>query len=436
MIVTFVFDYKTTYKIERKKETTMWTRFVFGCSIFLILMIYAQESLSLQQSSHHEINHHGIARISLSKHPQDPKKKLQAIQNARLRQKGILPPRKHRLGGLKDLSLKKIPIVPMINIDDEIWIGNCSIGTPPQTFRVVLDTGSSNLWIPSIQCPLVQQDSGCNGKKKYDHSKSSTYSPDPCYPLFIPYGTGFMLGYLSNDTVELGGISVKNQEFGEALWMADFFEDVPLDGILGLGFPEIAMDGVPPVFDNMMKQKLLEKNQFSVYLSNKEGGRDSALLLGGTDPKYYTGDFVYADVLIPSYWLVGTSTIFVNNQQVYECLFDYCPTVIDTGTSIIIGPPYIVDPIINAIGNVAEDCSNVKSLPPIAFTVGGNKLTVTPDIYVIQATDDKNQTQCVLGIESSWEVAPLFILGDPLLRAYYTVYDRDSNRVGFAQAKQ
>jgi hypothetical protein len=83
-------------------------------------------------------------------------------------------------------------------------------------------SGSSNLWIPSSQC-LIQIDQGCEGKSLYNHSKSSTYTPDACQILFIPYGTGFMGGYLSNDTVTVGGIAVKQQEFGEAIYIADFF---------------------------------------------------------------------------------------------------------------------------------------------------------------------------------------------------------------------
>jgi hypothetical protein len=41
--------------------------------------------------------------------------------------------------------------------------------------------------------------------------------------------------------------------------MAEFFLDVPIDGILGLGFPEISSDGVTPVFDNMISQVTLFK---------------------------------------------------------------------------------------------------------------------------------------------------------------------------------
>jgi hypothetical protein len=105
--------------------------------------------------------------------------------------------------------------------------------------------------VPSIQC---FNDSGCQGKQEYNHDKSSTYVADSCEILFIPYGTGFVFGFLSNDTTQVGSIQVKQQEFGEAVYMAEFFEDVPIDGILGLGYPEIATDGVTPVFDNMMKQ--------------------------------------------------------------------------------------------------------------------------------------------------------------------------------------
>jgi len=321
----------------------------------------------------------------------------------------------------------------MWNVGDELWVANITIGTPPQSFRVVMDTGSSNLWIPSAQCINISQD-GCVGKQQYFSERSNTYRPDTCQILFIPYGTGFMLGYLSNDTVGLGGLKVQNQEFGEAVWMAAFFTDVPIDGILGLAFKDISMDGVTPVFDNIISQKLLPKNQFSVYLSNTQGDDTSFILFGGTDPNFYTGSFFYAKVLLPSYWLVGLGAIYVNGQKVHDCFLEYCPLVVDTGTSIIIAPPYAIDSLINAIGNVNENCSNLASLPTVEFDLG-QKFPLSPDYYVIQSKNEDGTYSCTLGIESSWEITPFFILGDPFLRAYYTVFDRDSNQVGFAPAK-
>jgi hypothetical protein len=71
--------------------------------------------------------------------------------------------------------------------------------------------------------------------------------------------------------------------------------------------------------------------------------------------------------------------------------------------------------MLNSIGNVSEDCSNINDLPTISFQIGGHTLELPPEIYVIKAVTSSG-TQCFLGIESSWEVAPLWILGDPFLR--------------------
>jgi hypothetical protein len=61
----------------------------------------------------------------------------------------------------------------LANILDLYYIGVISIGTPAQSFLVNFDTGSSDLWIPSISCDI--NEIGCMNHLKYDSSKSSTY---------------------------------------------------------------------------------------------------------------------------------------------------------------------------------------------------------------------------------------------------------------------
>jgi len=300
-----------------------------------------------------------------------------------------------------------------------------------------MDTGSSNLWVPSKSCNSAVYPS-CKNHTTYNSAASATYVANG-KSLDLPYGSGTVTGFLSQDTSVLAGISVPKQVFGEmTAFPGDVWEQVPFDGILGLGYPMISIDSVTPVFDNMMAAHAFSQNVFAFYLSTENkfdpSYGKSVLTLGGTDSRFYTGAFTYTPVLQQSYWLIGVDDLKLNGQTTGACkgLFSsQCYMVVDTGTSVITGPSSKINPIIAKI-NVSEDCSNLSALPPLQFSIGGKDFVLTPDFYVIK-TFYAGSYSCQLGIQALDQLG-LWILGDPFLRAYYTVFDRDSNRVGFATA--
>ena len=102
-----------------------------------------------------------------------PQQKQEWRDQLRLRQMGRAKER--NLAAKFSQRSAKGSVEPMDNYSDELWVGDITVGTPPQgPFSVVLDSGSSNLWIPASNCT----DAGCAGKPKFDISKSSSAVPD------------------------------------------------------------------------------------------------------------------------------------------------------------------------------------------------------------------------------------------------------------------
>lgn len=84
------------------------------------------------------------------------------------------------------------------------------MGNEDNAFDVIFDTGSSNFWINSKKC----SDYGCENHKQYDGYESDYYK-SLGFGLEVEFGTGALSGEINEDTVFLGGIAVKDQDFAE-----------------------------------------------------------------------------------------------------------------------------------------------------------------------------------------------------------------------------
>jgi len=328
-----------------------------------------------------------------------------------------------------------LPSVSLTDVQDSEYFGEVLIGSPAQKFQVIYDTGSSNLWVPSSVCTNCKRDGAT-----YDSTKSSTYTKDG-QSFALQYGTGSCTGFISQDKTVVGGAAITGFKFGEVTEeAADVFGDAPFDGILGMGPAKAAVDKVPMPMDQLVAQGKIEHNIFAFYLASS-GRPGSTLTLGGTDSRFYTGDFKYTKLAkaasVLPYWMISASDIKIGSKSSDACGWLLgCEMVVDTGTSLLAGPPEAMDKLIAQVGNVSSDCSNQASLPTLTFSFGGNDFSLEPEFYVLRVKDPAtNKDQCQIGLQGINAGAPIWILGDPFLRKYYTVWDAEQQRVGFAIAR-
>jgi hypothetical protein len=339
-----------------------------------------------------------------------------------------------------------------------MYTGRVQIGTPPQNFNLIFDTGSADLWVMSSKM------TECFGTwlQCYDMTKSSTammvVDEDKNRVAWrIDYGLGSVVGRLMQDTVTFGTLTVQGQWFGAAGKVTKNFVDPlePMDGILGLAFEGASTGGMVPLMDNLQKSGAITSRIFSFDLRGGEDDTDSRITLGEPDLSFLAPEdqvVHYAPIVKPggkaSMWFVKMDSVTSgmgengNDEGFTLCggAFDRpCIALPDTGTSFIAVPPRHWEAILSHITAGRHDCEidpaqNVMcsggsdGLPSITFVFGGKAFTLNANQYMLPNGQIGIQP---LAMPGSGDVTDLFVLGDVFLRSVYTVFDMDEERVGF-----
>ncbi|MDI1485043.1 MAG: aspartic proteinase precursor [Ramalina farinacea] len=324
--------------------------------------------------------------------------------------------------------------VPVSNFLNAQYFSTIEIGSPPQEFKVILDTGSSNLWVPSSQCSSI----ACFLHTKYESSDSSTYKKNGS-SFEIQYGSGSLSGFVSKDDVQIGDLMIKGQDFAEATSEPGLaFAFGQFDGILGLGYDTISVNKIVPPFYNMINQGLLDEPVVSFYLSDTgKDGDESEAMFGGVNKDHYTGPMTKIPLRRKAYWEVDLDAITFGKETAD---LEDTGVILDTGTSLIALPSGLAEILNSQIGakkswsgQYTIDCDKKASLPDMVFTLTGHNFTIGPNEYILDV-----QGSCIssfFGMDIPEPVGPLAILGDSFLRKWYSVYDLGTNSVGLAEAK-
>ncbi|KAF8997399.1 aspartic peptidase domain-containing protein [Cyathus striatus] len=324
--------------------------------------------------------------------------------------------------------------IPVTNQQaDTSYFGSVSIGTPSQSFNVILDTGSSDLWTSTLK------------------QLTTANSPE----TQIQYGTGQVAGAMVSDTVSMGGFTIADQTF---LAVDDVSQELlfgSVSGIMGLAFSAIASTQATPFWEALSDGNQLSSPEMSFWLTRflndttatveEPGG---VFTLGGTNSSLFTGDIEFINMPAttqPTFWLLTVSAVTVQGKSVTISTGDAALAAIDTGTTLVGGPSADVNAIWSAIpGSQQEPDATGKPSGMFSFLVtlsfGGKSWPInTADMNL--GPVQTGSTQCLGGIfdlsqgsnVQSGQGNPGWIIGDTFLKNVYSVFRANPASVGFAQ---
>ncbi|KAF0434569.1 peptidase A1 [Gigaspora margarita] len=317
--------------------------------------------------------------------------------------------------------------------NDVEWICQISLGTPQQSFLVALDTASSDLWVPCIDCY------NCNNKRLFNYSKSSTiqYNDDD-FSITYADGSGSN-GWIEQDTLQVGYMTIKSQIFAIIYDISSAFQSDVIDGVLGLGYDSLSVyPGTQTPFTNMIKQGLIPQQIFSVQLrpARNKTAYGGIFVFGGIDTSLYKGSITYTPVTLKSFWQIGLDAVEYNGKAITTTSKSKQQAIVDTATALLILGTNVVTTLHTNIKGKYDTASktwqvpcNLNSNVKVSIRINGVSFAINY-LDLVREKVSSTSSWCYSGIASTDDST--WILGGVFMKNYYVIFDRAKNQVGFA----
>lgn len=351
------------------------------------------------------------------------------------------------------------------------YFGWISLGTPigSQVFSVVFDTGSAHLVVPSASC----RSPACLQHRRFwrrdsetavdvNHDGSAVAAGDARDQITVSFGTGEVTGVFVRDKICLG-LEKREPEQGKvpctdihtvvATEMSDEpFSAFAFDGVLGLALTGLSQTEQFNYLFRIEQEKQMNSAMFSIFIASEEDNEPAELTFGGYKTERLASPVQWSPVARPhlGYWLLQIKEVKVAGKPLPYCETGDCYGVVDSGTSLIASPTSVVEdvsmrlqlPLRYAVGPDGDKCSSEVPDADLEFVLeGGLTLTMNPSDYgrPVTRTRGKASVNVCEPMLMSIDVPPplgpkLFILGEPIFRKYYTIFDPAKQMVGFGKA--
>lgn len=377
--------------------------------------------------------------------------------------------------------------VPLeIHAGGVIYTSNVSMGTPLQPFRVVPDTGSMNLVVPSTLCKTPE----CEPHQKFEPKDSSSFRTTAA-AMPLSYGSGQIQTIAGKDRMQVGSYSTDTAD-ADLITNANALHNYglsPFDGIMGLGkrkdttkFGDSSLDQVPLLTS-------LNVDHFTMCFGSTKvqgAGMGGRMLLGSDlEPSAITSaGFQSLTVVGENMWVTPIARAGVSGRPPLPPTTppddDGVPGPLrvialpDTGTSLLTFPTFLYSALLREIENgcAADNCIRTiarqetcdgeifAKLPSIQFELGGLNISLPPKIYMGEMEVREHHTvndrqlgpfryfgrspgkRCVPLIaamrqsSSQTNLGYMVILGMPFFRRYAVKFDRDKGGMAIAELNE